>query len=592
MSTRTVREFQITLTIQAPFISHAVGAVALGWDTALHRDDQGRPALPGTLIKGNLREAWEAFVDQGCTLITDDELGNWLGDTAQSDFEPRRGNLNFDYWWCDAQWQGGDVSALYRIAIDETTGAVGRGAIQVIESPYPPGQEVVLQGCVRAWCDEGEADQLKECLQRGLESIDALGALKGIGFGRLLKVEVVAKTPPTPAALVWPQDDQKRAGLRLRLDRPLCFVRSITGERNRLVSEDFIPGAAIIGAIARALEQNQNRWPTIEKYLHELRCTHAFPVTPCSTRRPISPPLSLAVDDKGDLYDLALRAADESPLLDGKAPRFQPDWKAQVWEQVLRCCGQESPPRRLEVRTAIDTDRGTALEEQLFSLETVETGKHHWLAELDLNKIPKEKLEDFKFQLCEVLAWGLIGLGKTGACARIELESPGDLYHSQEDVLRDGLAIVTLLTPARLLPDVKSIPPTNGDKKLYEAYAEIWKRLSNDALELQDYFACQVLRGGRYWWERFGKSRGKTTETYYPEIHTEAGSVFVLKPKEGKEKDARKILKEWREHGLPQPDEADDWQKNPWIANNGYGEIAVNLTLHWRLAPGEQHNER
>ena len=581
--------FRVTLTLKAPFISHAVGALGLGWDTALHRDDKGRPALPGSLVKGNLRESWEYFESLPATAAAEKpSAGHWLGHpAAMQDWMPQRSRLIFDYWWSDLEWcDEQQADTYYRVAIDEDSGAAVTGAIQMIESPYPAGHEVKLQGKVRAWCkDNKEAVELRGWLQRGLDFTAGLGALKGVGFGRLLHVSVQYE-PESRQPPEWPAATSKTVGLRLRLDRPLCFVRNVTGERNRMVSEDFIPGAALIGAIGQCLDWSPGNWPTVEAHLHELRCTHARPADRSDRKRSIVPPLSLTVDGENGLYDLALRAEEDAPLLKGQAPAFQPDWKERHWDKAAALCGIVSPPRRLDVRTAIDRERGAARDEALFSMETVMTQNHDWLANLDLSRIPDTCLEDFKNELQELLGLGLAGLGKTNACVEAALEPPYSLAVEEEGVLKDGLAIITLLTPARLLPGLKKgIPPTNGNADLKKAYAKTWEKLSGGVLEMVDYFARQTMQGGRYWWGRYGSKHGRD---YFPEIHTAAGSVFILKPAPGSEARASEKLADWREHGLPQPDGLEKWDENPWIRNNGYGEIAVNLNLHWSCAAQEE----
>ena len=46
----------------------------------------------------------------------------------------------------------------------------------------------------------------------------------------------------------------------------------------------------------------------------------------------------------------------------------------------------------------------------------------------------------------------------------------------------------------------------------------------------------------------------------------------------------------WLKHGLPLPDWAENlygnnWQTCPFLPENGFGEIAVNLDVHWDNAP-------
>jgi hypothetical protein len=72
---------------------------------------------------------------------------------------------------------------------------------------------------------------------------------------------------------------------------------------------------------------------------------------------------------------------------------------------------------------------------------------------------------------------------------------------------------------------------------------------------------------------------------------TEAGSLFLLQPANDVSEDVgKKLIEDWLAHGLPlkgavldyyqiDKDESRQWQNCPFIPQNGYGEIAVNLQL-------------
>ena len=77
---------------------------------------------------------------------------------------------------------------------------------------------------------------------------------------------------------------------------------------------------------------------------------------------------------------------------------------------------------------------------------------------------------------------------------------------------------------------------------------------------------------------------------------TTAGSVFVLRPRPSRETDACLTVREWLATGLPLPawaearyarnDQAGDhWTNCPYLPENGYGQVAVNLGVHWDLQP-------
>ncbi|MCI5140877.1 MAG: hypothetical protein D3909_03935, partial [Candidatus Electrothrix sp. ATG1] len=63
MSTLQRHRFTIKIHITAPVISQAAGARGHGIDTAALCDRDNIPALPGTLLIGNLRETWGYFAE-------------------------------------------------------------------------------------------------------------------------------------------------------------------------------------------------------------------------------------------------------------------------------------------------------------------------------------------------------------------------------------------------------------------------------------------------------------------------------------------------------------------------------------------------
>ncbi len=91
--------------------------------------------------------------------------------------------------------------------------------------------------------------------------------------------------------------------------------------------------------------------------------------------------------------------------------------------------------------------------------------------------------------------------------------------------------------------------------------------------------------GGYYLHKRF-----QPNKQYEPYLLTEGGSIFVLTINKGKESEASNKLEEWYKYGLPLPEWAitrysrddkqngDHWTNCPYIRENGYGEIAVNMS--------------
>lgn len=595
--------FTVTLVLRAPIISQAAGGRTLGLDAAVSRAGNV-PALPGSLIRGNLRHAWEKFAESakpGNDVLCKNKIRNWLGGKSEekpgdnSSNEPLRARLQFAPYW--KALAGGSDGTRQRITLNPETGTVKKHHLQTIESPFAAGAEVAYRGAIDANCvDEAETEQLERWIRKGLEFTPALGAFKGTGFGRI--IEVCVKRTLRPAAPLKTAPQGKRFGIRLTLDRPFCFARHHTPESNRYESEEFIPGGAILGAMARRLfpnnsddTTNDDAWQALRAHFNAIRVTHAFPAGE-NGQRPLILPLSLVFDpERGDKpYDVALK--EKSGLINSYAPIFQIDWKGKHWKKAGTVSGWPSLPRVITVRTEINKEKLSAEEGKLFAIEAIVPDNRCWLADVDLSAIPDEAQRDaVTSDLRDFLASGLNMLGKTKAVAQVEfMGNQTTTTAESRDLLVDGIAIVTLQSAARLLPNPEDIPPTNGGYQLLALYKAAWCELSDHTLELQRLYAQQQLVGGQYLWRRFHKGG-----PYNPELLTVPGSVFVLKLV-GDEKEARDKLQHWLDHGLPllkADPYGENWERNPYIRANGYGRVAINLKVHWDHEPkGGEWNDK
>jgi hypothetical protein len=101
---------------------------------------------------------------------------------------------------------------------------------------------------------------------------------------------------------------------------------------------------------------------------------------------------------------------------------------------------------------------------------------------------------------------------------------------------------------------------------------------------LKRYFASQSLAGGYYLHRRF-----RSQEKYSPWLLTDPGSVFLLKivqPNDAKQVSlVQELIERWYFSGLPPYDSSLEWRNCPYVRENGYGEIAVNLMCHWHDQP-------
>jgi len=191
---------------------------------------------------------------------------------------------------------------------------------------------------------------------------------------------------------------------------------------------------------------------------------------------------------------------------------------------------------------------------------------------------------------------GFHDVGKTRAAGAVDFVAPVPPTDRLRSVAepREGLWIVTLQTPA-LLCVAETLNESSGAKALHDVYDKAWKELSDSGLELVRFFAEQRLAGGWFLHRRFGKNH------YRPYLLTAPGSVFVLRAAKGASATALKTLvQHWIDRGLHLPESvaasydatgADAWRRCPYVPENGFGEVRVNMPVHWDLAPVSQGME-
>jgi len=639
-----IASWTITLQIQAPFLTKSSAPGDYGIDAVVARRADRQPYIPGTLVTGKLLEAWKQLgtVKDRCGRIlfapeTESWLGKWLGDDAASGFEPRRKRLTFtDFVFISKESseraaktvmptaKAGfkeesskckrETKTRFRIRMDAERGAADEGALQLIESPFAPRDIVEFEGtaCFLAKSRE-EIQRLEWALEIGLKWIGQLGAQRTIGFGRLVGVRLQSCRTAFEDRELQVEPTAACYSLLLQLQDPFCVIEG-GPDANLFRSAQVIPGGMIKGALASqwcALCGREGatvdagldpQRPELSKCFSRLRITHAFPRLKTNSHRPVRPPLSL-VKAHESLYDLALceqpvlvLARDKDKEPDFEVPAFAVDWKdkdhANVWEDF----DWPEVPQKLRVRTAIDANTRRAAEAQLFACElVVPNNTLVWHAYVDLSAIDEAQRASVTSQLDSLLRqWRgrLHGLGKTKARAEVTLDGQEPVFLSNP-LPRDGLWILTLQTPA-LLCNPDQLDETSGQAELRGAYEETWKQLSGNSLKLERYFARQRLSGGTYLHGRFGQ----TKDHYRPYLLTEAGSVFVLKAVEGCEAQAEQQIRKWLACGLPLPAWAveryarnapleDRWRYCPFLPENGYGEIAANLEIHWQKQPQE-----
>ena len=568
------REYQLTLTLEGPILSQASGALAFGLDAAMQRYRE-EPVLNGTQVRGNISHVLNQFRRKLNNSELDNYLSRWFPE-EDPNYQDQRSPLNFAMFWHPLCKPAGQGNVRTRIQIEPDSGKVARGALAIAEDLYPSGSCVPFQGSIHArFKNHEERQAFEKWLEKALQWLSALGANKGVGYGRLLYHELEAREPKPVDIQAGSLAGSTRLRLKLSLDRPFCIARQESKEDNRFISSEDIPGHVIKGVLARKLSEETGKKDTeLSNALDELLdfdrlvVTHAKPVPNEGNERPQAIPLNLAqVDGEWQSF-----TSEQPPQSLARAPEFQPDWKSETWDSAYHYLKMDParPDHWLTVRTAIDPATSAAKESQLFSMECIDPPGFQWWAEIDLSAVDENRRAQVLEKLQALLAGGLDGIGKTHARAQAHLESisppelPGQSKRWQ----------ITLQSPARMLPLGAAIRGANSHEIMKDLYQEYWDKASDGLLKLSAWFSQQRLEGGNYHHHRF---RRKQQKSYLPELITQPGSVFILEIN-GEEEQAMKKLNEWLRRNLPawsSDTEPANWRTTVHLPENGFGEITV-----------------
>ncbi|MFZ1679651.1 MAG: RAMP superfamily CRISPR-associated protein [Rhizobiaceae bacterium] len=560
------REYRLTLAVVSPFLFQGVVNTRLGVDAAFLREVDGRPVIPAAQIRGVLRAALEAMLDRGYTGISVPDLfgkGSIEGGNAAGEVDaPERGALIFSDLVGPAPHPGRETT---RIAIDDETGAVERGMLQVIELAAPPGTSCEFTGkVILRLPDSAAADRAEKALSKALRLIPAIGAIKSAGFGAVDPAKAALKRlsaiPLRPAAGVLPPLDRQIV-FDVTFDRPI-LVDSRRVTDNMFAGSTIVPGAAFKGAVAERLRL-AGLAPDkgdLGKALAATRFSHAFPMVE-GARGDLALPMSIVCKGKGDFADISGWARDVAPLDGDEAADFLVTAKDEVKASARKTLRRLKSEIRRLARTHVKID-GAALiadDAALYSTEMVAAKDQTWRMSVDFGDVAD--VESTKTILAAV-SGGIDGIGRTGATATL---SPVDAPHAP---WKPAASITLLLeTPALLFDGAAAA------NSMYERYAAYFRDRLGGAV-LENFFARRRMAGG-YQPTRY-RAYGKA---YYPFILTEPGSVFRLTLPDDVARNA--VMKALR-FGLPAADldgKAVDWTTCPFVPENGYGEISEGIPL-------------
>ena len=608
----TVR-LTVSLTLRSPFLFQGLANAMLGIDAAQLRGEDGRPVIPADQIKGVLRAACEALAKEPHK-FADKTLINKLfgrkpeGNTDETPAESElreRGLLIANDLTADRDTTSSLSTT--RIEIDDETGAVKSGALQVAELVAKFGEEVPFTGTFHLLARDGiDVARTITMLDRAIKLIPAIGAFKSAGFGEVVAGSVTEKNR-TPGALPAPAALAQRLAYSVTFDRPI-LVDATRETDNLFIGADVIPGAAFKGALAERLRLagiNPETHAEWSKALAALRISHAFPEDDYGALSGFRVPASLLnwKDGGGDHFADALlhglaQAAETgfvTQLSDGgwTAPQHPVDWKwkKELCEALQRQTSFPMPvylPPQPRTHVTIDADKLVAKDGELFTTVAkgmLRQGKPRpWRLVADMADVDAS----LRGQLRALFNEGFGPLGRTGAWATFKPILAGDPPNDQdtptgrlrlaaepisEEVRgHDGLYALTLVTPA-LLTDPRAVEAGVSVKAQYCSHITA---CTGGGTVLRSY-TTRRLAGGY-----IATRHRPYGETYYPFVLTEPGSVFLVKG--GNVTDLDRIAR----FGLPpvtltNTAKPQDWRNCPYLTQNGYGEVAFSLVDHAEL---------
>lgn len=452
-----MRRWRLTVTLVSPFLTRGEDESGFPVDVALPRTADGRLLLPGTLVRGVLRDtllsmqrrtggALPGVPDAEKTVASlfgrpsgfDSRPLHTIAEAAdlQHGAEPERGLLKIDDL-VGPERKEEDAGGRYpRIEIDETFGAAREGALLVAEMPFGIGREVAFSGAIRlrAGIDPGIAERV---LKLAFSAITGIGGAKSSGFGRVkgLALEDATAGADARRTEACPVATSGRYRLWLEFDEPF-IVASERIAGNLFRGSAVIPGGAVKGALFdAATELDEGERALLSKTVFN----HFVPA-----RRPAAPrllplPFSVAVYKIGGAPVIRDTLLDDGVALwqpnadDVLAPVLEVDWKDEDTKKVTEWWGHRlaQPRTRLRVRTAIDYKTGAAAYDetggQLFAQTLVEPVDDdgeplHWTAEVVAPAGCEGPLAALLARLSAVDA----SLGKTKAPFRVIEVAPAD----------------------------------------------------------------------------------------------------------------------------------------------------------------------
>ena len=628
---RIGKKIEVELTLRGPLLTKSSSTGPWGVDAVCARNSDGHLYIPGSQVKGKFREALDQLgvkFSGGESRSRREEMEKLAhkdqesSDTAVATFrqtqlkqleENRKPfEISFTDFVCHEDTPGPGINTMTRVRIDEETNAAQTGALRILDCPVTAGQYVKFKGCIRYMTESNEDDK-KELILKSLRWISGFGSDQNVGYGKLMNVVELGETTVQPTPVPSSTPVQPSADLSLTFEDYLCFPNGVVNG-NIYESQNTISGAVILGSMANSIKEflglplnadistagkDDSNLGQLCKHFNNLVVLEARPT---KESRPTVAPQSL-VWANNQFFDMVKSKGEPDEfLLNDEAPAYSPDWKGATWAELSKLTGETSPRQELRVRTAIDSRNRRSLDSNLFAYRGLNPKGVQWRSRITLkpgvDATDDERGQVFS-QLESLLSTGWLQFGKTKS------RGTGTLTHQPlkdcpDPVEVDGKAcFVVCLQSDTLMLDPRQLPDYQDLDSLDAQYLNYWNSISTTEASAPNLFqtipkrrfASHRLIGGyqayRY---RFKPSPENTDQLtrenqsnlpYNATLLTAKGSVFVLACDSDRQAEAKEELTKWLNYGLPVPEWARDaygetFETNPFLPDNGFGEIAVN----------------
>ncbi len=140
-----MKRYRLSVTVRAPVLTAETSMGAYGIDTPVARDFDRTPYIPGSHMRGKLREALDQLKEAGAAVWDPDDLFGKADGASRGKGEDVRARVYIGDLRAETP-EDDRLGTIVWVAVDDLTGAVEEGALLVAECPWKPGRPVTFAG--------------------------------------------------------------------------------------------------------------------------------------------------------------------------------------------------------------------------------------------------------------------------------------------------------------------------------------------------------------------------------------------------------------------------------------------------------------